>query len=154
MRCYYSLLTDRFPPFGAGSPDDGYPIQVSATNPERLSRLTTFFRSILSIPAYIISYLLLLVENVMSFLAWWTILFLGRLPQGMFEVMELPQRYNVRYSAYGLLLLTGDYPWFQPETEPDVPDASWNEPLPPAASPPSAPLAPEPPPTEPPPPEK
>ena len=48
------LLTDKFPPFGAGSPDDGYPIQVDGEYPEHLSRLTTFFRYFLSIPAYVI----------------------------------------------------------------------------------------------------
>ncbi|HYX83761.1 MAG TPA: DUF4389 domain-containing protein [Gaiellales bacterium] len=119
VRCYASLLTGRFPPFGAGSVTDGYPVQVDADYPERLSRLTTFFRYFLSIPAYILLYLLTLLEAVMAFFAWWVILFIGRLPEGMFEVMELPQRYNSRVTAYLVLLITDAYPWFQDETEPD-----------------------------------
>ena len=71
--------------------------------------------------------------------------------------MELPQRYNVRYTAYAGLLTTDRYPWFQPETEPDEVDVSWNQPLPPtappAASAPTEPLPPlDPPPADPPPP--
>jgi hypothetical protein len=119
VRCYGSLLTGRFPPFGGGSPADGYPVQVRSDYPERLSRLTTFFRYILSWPAYVVLYFLLLLEAVMAFFAWWVILFIGRLPEGMFEVMELPQRYNCRVMAYSLLLVTDRYPWFQDETEPD-----------------------------------
>ena len=36
----------------------------------------------------------------------------------MFEVMELPMRYQRRFTAY-LALLTDAYPWFQEETLPD-----------------------------------
>ena len=116
VRCYLSLLTDRFPPFGGGSPDDGYPIQVSAELPEHLSRLTTFFRGLLSIPAYIVQYFLGILEQLMSVVAWFVIVFTGRLPQSIFEIMELPQRYYVRYNAYSLLLTTDRYPGSSPRT--------------------------------------
>ena len=39
----------------------------------------------------------------------------GRLPHGMFEVMELPHRYQARVTAYAWLL-TDAYPWFQEES--------------------------------------
>ena len=126
------LLTDQFPPFSGGTSGD-YPIRIDVDYQERLSRLTTFFRLLLAIPAGIIQYALNIVAQVMAFVAWFVILFLGRLPEGMYEVMVLPQRYNVRYSAYGLLLLTDEYPWFQRGDGPDVPAPSWNEPLPPPA---------------------
>jgi hypothetical protein len=100
-----------------------------------LSRLTTFFRYPLSIPAGIVANVLFLIEYLMAFAAWFVILFTGKLPKGMFEVMELPQRFNARYTAYSALLITDRYPWFQPETEPTVPDRSWNEPLPPPGTP-------------------
>src|SRR5689334_17643046 len=85
VRCYLSLLTDQFPPFGAGSPEDGYPIQVWAEVPERLSRLTTFFRGLLSIPAYIVQYFLGILEQLMSVVAWFVIVFTGRLPKSIWE---------------------------------------------------------------------
>jgi hypothetical protein len=57
---------------------------------------------------------------MISFAAWWVILVRGRLPYGMFEVMELPPRFQARVSAYSWLL-TDAYPWFQEErgSEPD-----------------------------------
>src|SRR5919198_507333 len=96
-----------------------YPIHTRIEHVPKQSRLTTFFRYFLLIPAYILLYLLTLLEAVMAFFAWWVILFIGRLPEGMFEVMELPQRYNSRVTAYLVLLITDAYPWFQDETEPD-----------------------------------
>ena len=126
---YAGLLTDRFPPF-SGAPSDEYPINITVDYPEQLSRLTTFFRAILQIPAYIVNYALGIVAWLMAIAAWFVILVLGRLPEGMFEVMVLPQRYGVRYGAYAFELVTDRYPWFQSESDPDVPHPSWNEPLP------------------------
>jgi hypothetical protein len=132
---YQWLLVDRFPPFGGGSPDDRYPVQVGVEYPERQSRLTVFFRYFMAIPALLVSYALNILLEILGVFAWFAIIFLGRLPRGLFEVMELPVRYQVRLSAYAFLLLTDEYPWFQPESEPTVPERSWNEPLPPIGDP-------------------
>jgi hypothetical protein len=115
VSCYLYLLTDRFPPFGGWSSGDGYPVQVSVDFPERLSRLTTFFRLIIAIPAYLVMYVLQLLGRLLAFFAWFVVIFTGRLPQGLFEVMEMPQRYQTRTTGY-LMLLTDTYPWFQEET--------------------------------------
>jgi uncharacterized protein DUF4389 len=125
VSCYLFLLTDRFPPFTGGSPDDGYPVQVSVDWPERLSRLTTFFRLFMAIPAYLVLYVLQLLGRLLAFFAWFVVVIMGRLPKGLFEVMELPQRYQLRVMAY-LFLVTDAYPWFQDETLPDP--APWTGP--------------------------
>jgi Domain of unknown function (DUF4389) len=118
VSCYLMLLTDKFPPFSGGSPGDGYPVQVSVDHSERLSRLTTFFRLILAIPAYLVAYVLRLLGQLLAVFAWFVILVIGRLPIGLFEVMELPMRYQLRFTSY-LFLLTDAYPWFQEETLPE-----------------------------------
>ncbi len=115
---YYYLLTDKFPPFGGGAPGDGYPVQLSVDFPDRLSRLTTFFRSLMAIPAEIVLYFLGLLGAVLAFFAWIVVIILGRLPRGLFELMELPQRYQARVNGY-VFLLTDTYPWFQEETRED-----------------------------------
>jgi heme A synthase len=46
----------------------------------------------------------------------------GRLPAGMFEVMELAHRYQARVTAY-VWLLTAVYPWFQEEAAGSQPPA-------------------------------
>jgi hypothetical protein len=109
--CYWMLATDRFPGFAlSGARDD--PVQLDVDEPARLSRLTTLLRLPLAIPALIVLYFLGLFGAMLSFAAWWTILVIGRLPSGMFEVMELAHRYQARVTAY-LWLLTDVYPWFQ-----------------------------------------
>jgi Domain of unknown function (DUF4389) len=118
VNCYLYLLTDRFPPFSGGSSGDGYPVQVSVDRLERSSRLTVFFRLILVIPAYAVAYVLALLARLLAFFAWFVIVFTGRLPKGLFEVMELPMRYQTRVTGY-VMLLTDVYPWFQEETLPD-----------------------------------
>ena len=125
VSCYGYLLTDKFPPFSGGSPGDGYPVQVSVDWPESLSRLTTFFRLFIAIPAYLVLYVLQLLGRLLAFFAWFVVLIMGRLPKGLFEVMELPQRYQLRVTAY-LVLVTDTYPWFQEETLPDP--APWTGP--------------------------
>ena len=118
VNCYYLILTDKFPPFGGAAPGDGYPVQVSVDVPERLSRLTTFFRTLLAIPAEIVVYFLALLGAILAVFAWIVVIVLGRLPRGLFELMELPQRYQMRVNGY-LFLVTDVYPWFQEETRED-----------------------------------
>src|SRR5215216_7733407 len=52
VRAYTLLIADPFPGF-TGKP--GYPIDLEVDPPERQSRLTVFFRSILAIPAMIVA---------------------------------------------------------------------------------------------------
>jgi hypothetical protein len=115
VSCYLFLLTDRFPPFGGGSSGDGYPVHVSVDWPDHLSRLTTFFRIITAIPAWLVLQVLSSLVPLLAFFAWFVVIFTGRLPQSLFEVMEMPQRFQTRTTGY-LFLLTDAYPWFQEET--------------------------------------
>ncbi len=108
---YGFLVRDEFPPFGGG---DEYPIQYELAYPEHMSRLTTFFRIILFIPHYIVIGLLNVALEVVTFIAWWAILFTGRYPQGMFSFAVGVMRWQQRAGAY-LLLLTDAYPPFSME---------------------------------------
>jgi hypothetical protein len=111
--CYWMLASDRFPSFDLWKAGDD-PVQVDVDEPARLSRLSTLLRLPLSIPALTVLYFLGLFGAMLGFAAWWTILVTGRLPAGMFEVMELAHRYQARVTAY-VWLLTAVYPWFQEE---------------------------------------
>lgn len=124
---YASFLTGRYPPFAFGSSADGYPVRLEIDEPSRLSRLTTFFRLLLLIPAAAVSYLVGIVGAVVWVVAWIVTVVLGRLPQGMHDVLEFVTRYSIRYQAYSLLV-TDRFPWFQPED--GVPPA---EPVPPGS---------------------
>jgi hypothetical protein len=87
---------------------------VAVDEPDRHSRLSVLARLPLAVPAWLVAYFLGLFALMMAFAAWWVILVTGRLPRSMSGVMELPQRYQARVSAYTWLLVD-EYPWFQEE---------------------------------------
>ncbi len=106
--CY--LLTDDYPAFG---PDvDAYPVRLNIAPPEaQYSRLKVLFRIILMIPVYIIAYALNIVAQVGAFLAWFAILFIGRQPKGLQDMIVLGLSYQQRAYTY-MSLITEDWPPF------------------------------------------
>lgn len=120
--CYWMLASDRFPGFSLWEAGDD-PVQLEVDEPARRSRRSTLLRLPLAVPALTVLYFLGLFGAMLSFAAWWTIIASGRLPSGMFEVMELAHRYQARVTAY-VWLLTDAYPWFQ-EEEAGSPPAGW-----------------------------
>ena len=84
--------------------------------PETLSRgtllLKTFFGWLyLGIPHGLALMFYGIAAAVVSFLAWWAILFTGRYPRGMFDFVVGLLRWQMRVNAYALLL-TDAYPPF------------------------------------------
>ena len=111
---YAGLLCDPYPSFG-GDDDPSYPVRMHFAGPlPRYSRLKTFFRAILSIPIWILRYVVNLLFEIAAVAAWFVIVILGRLPRGLFDVMVLANSYTARSDAY-LFLLTETYPPFQDE---------------------------------------
>jgi hypothetical protein len=114
VTAYAALLCDPYPAF-SGAPDDSYPVRMDFAGPlEHYSRLKTFFRLILAIPLVILRYVMGLLLEVGAVAAWIVILFTGKMPRGLFDLMVLANSYTARSDAY-LLLLTETYPPFQDE---------------------------------------
>jgi hypothetical protein len=112
VTAYAALLCDPYPPFW-GSPDPSYPVRMQFEGPlPRYSRVRTFFRFILAIPILILRYVMGLLLEVGAFGAWLVIVFTGKLPRGLFDVLVLANSYTARSDAY-LYLLTETYPPFQ-----------------------------------------
>jgi hypothetical protein len=111
---YAALLTDEYPPFG--SDVDSYPVRLRVAPPkERYSRLKTFFRFILAIPIFIISYAMRIVAEVGALLAWFAIVITGRQPKGLQDMIVLGLSYQQRADTY-VYLLTEDWPPFTDES--------------------------------------
>ena len=89
----------------------GYPITVGVAYPEKLSRLSTFFRFILAIPQNFVLSFVGIVAGILMFFAWWAILFTGKYPKGLFDFVAGYVRWNTRVTGY-LSLLTDKYPPF------------------------------------------
>jgi hypothetical protein len=115
VTAYAVLLSDPYPPF-SGADNPAYPVRMHFSGPlEQYSRLKTFFRIILAIPIMVLRYVLNLLLEVGAFAAWFVILFTGKMPRGLFDLMVLANSYTARSDAY-VFLLTETYPPFQDET--------------------------------------
>jgi Domain of unknown function (DUF4389) len=111
---FYYLLTDEWPPFG-GEEAPNYPIRVGVPEPlGAYDRLKTGLRFIFGIPVYLLALVQSLILGVCAFIAWFAILFTGRLGEGLFTPMRSASAYLTRAGAY-FLLITEDWPPFSYE---------------------------------------
>jgi hypothetical protein len=88
-----------------------YPVELNVEYPDRLSRLTTFFRGFTVIPHLIVLYFIQIAAGVVLFISWWAILFTGRFPKGLFDFTVWSFRWSTRVNGYAYLL-TDKYPPF------------------------------------------
>jgi len=88
-----------------------YPVKLEVVYPEKLSRLSTFFRFLLIIPQVIVLYFLGIVAGVIIFISWFAILFIGKYPRPLFDFMVGYFRWSIRVTGYSYLL-TDKYPPF------------------------------------------
>jgi hypothetical protein len=88
-----------------------YPVTFKADYVEKRSRLTTFFRLLLAIPHLIAVLFYIFAAEIVTFVAWFALLFTGRYPQGMYDFVAGALRYGTRVCGY-TFLLTDEYPPF------------------------------------------
>jgi hypothetical protein len=106
---YVYLLRDEYPPF---TMDAGrYPVTFEVDYPESLSRWLIFVKWLLAIANMIVLSLVGIVAVVLWVVAWFAILFTGRIPRGIFGFLVGYTRWNYRLTAY-LYLMTDKYPPF------------------------------------------
>ena len=111
---FYYLLNDEWPPFGGEEAPD-YPVRVGVAPPlDEFSRMKTLFRLIIGIPVYLLGIVQALILAVCTIIAWFAILFTGKLPEGLFNPMRSATAYLTRAGAY-FLLMTEDWPPFSYE---------------------------------------
>ena len=91
-----------------------YPVSLKVEYPEKLSRLTTFFRCFMIIPHAIILYFLNIAAGIIWIISWFAILFTGLYPRSLFDFMTYYFRWSTRVNGYSYLL-TDKYPPFSGE---------------------------------------
>lgn len=105
---YTALLRDEYPPFG----DDAYPAELRLPSPYGpRNRLTVGFRPILAIPHLLLLPFLAIAWGCTTLVAWFAILFTGRMPVGLARFGTHAMQWITRVEAY-LLLLHDEYPPF------------------------------------------
>jgi hypothetical protein len=113
---YLFLATDKWPGF-SGDPNFDYPEKLHLGEPLAVyDRVKVLFRLIVGIPVYLITYALNIVAQIAAFLSWFTIVFTGRQPEGIYQMLRLGLSYQHRATPYWLLL-TEDWPEFTQEDD-------------------------------------
>ena len=92
-----------------------YPVTFTHEPPETLERWRPLVSWLLVIPHLLVLYVVQLVAGVCSFIAWFVILFTGKLPEGLAGPIALSIRYQMRATTYAYFL-HGEYPPFSFDT--------------------------------------
>ncbi len=107
---YFALLTDEYP-----STVEPQRIHIDLDYPDvqrDLNRGLPLVKWLLAIPHFIVLFALTLAALVVVVLAWFSILFTGRYPRGLFDFVVGVGRWWLRVDAYAFLLITDRYPPF------------------------------------------
>lgn len=104
---YLGMLRDEYPPFG----DAPYPMELHLEYPGEQSRLLLFGRWFLMIPLAFWLVIVGLWATVLSFIAFFAILFTGNIPEDIFESLVGVFRYSLKVTLYQYVL-TDTWPGF------------------------------------------
>ena len=115
VTAYLLLMTDRYPPFSLATSEDDN-VFLSAEYPPSVERWRPFVAWLLIIPYLIIASLLLAVAQICSILAFFTIIFTKRIPEGIFDIMRVGLNWQMRANFYSYWLYT-EYPPFSWDDE-------------------------------------
>jgi len=108
---YLALMDDRYP-----STDETQSVQLDYDYPDvsrDLNRWLPLVKWFLAIPHYIVLFFLAIASVVSVVIAWFAILFTGRYPRGLFDLVEGSIRWGQRVVAYAFLMVTDQYPPFR-----------------------------------------
>jgi hypothetical protein len=108
---YLYLMTDRYPPFSTKD-DPSFPVRFNIDYPEPgVDRWRPLVHWLLIIPYAIVAAVLGYLAGIVSFIALFAILFTKRFPEGMFNLVLIPFRWQARANAYAYFLVTRYPPW-------------------------------------------
>ena len=108
---YILLWRDEYP-----STDEEQAVHLDIAYPDvegQLNRFMPLVKWLLAIPHYIVLTVLWIVALVVTVIAWFAILIVGRYPRGMFDFVVGVDRWSYRVIAYAFLLTTDRYPPFR-----------------------------------------
>lgn len=94
------------------------PVNLTVEYPEHLSRVLLFFKWLLAIPLYIGLFFYAVSAGIVTFIAFWAILFIGRYPQVMFNHVRGYLEWQFKIYAYFPLLMSDS--WFPEEVDYEV----------------------------------
>lgn len=108
---YLFLLTDAYP-----STDEEQVVHLRLPYPDAARSLSPglpLIKWLLAVPHYVMLIVLGIAACFAVILAWFAILFTGRYPEALFDLVVGVQRWCLRVTAYAFLLTTDEYPPFR-----------------------------------------
>ena len=99
-----------------------YPATFTLDAPEKIARWRPLVQWVLAIPHFIILYVFGIVAQLIAVIAWFVIVFTGKLPQGLAKVLVTYNRYNTRVFTYAGFLHDQYPPFSFPDTDEDPGD--------------------------------
>ncbi len=107
---YLALMSDTYP-----STDEAQSVHLELDYPDvprELNRWLPLAKWFLAIPHFIALLFLGTAAVVTVVIAWFAVIFTGRYPRGIFDLVEGVLRWALRVDAYAFLLITDRYPPF------------------------------------------
>src|ERR1700694_2730855 len=110
VTAYLALLDDRYP-----STDEEQSVHLDFAYPEvrQMNRWLPLVKWLLAIPHYVVLFFLGIAVLVSIVVAWFAILFTGRYPRSLFDLVVGVMRWSNRVNAYAFTLVTDQYPPFR-----------------------------------------
>ena len=96
-------------------PPSAYPATMAFDPPERIANWRPLVQWILAIPHFIVLSALRSVAEILAVISWFSIVFTGRLPDGIAKVQAMHLRYQTRLALYAEFLQE-EYPPFNYDT--------------------------------------
>lgn len=110
---YLALLTDIYP---STDEEQNVHLEISYPDAEKdLSQNLPLIKWFLAIPHYIMLAFIACAAIICDIFIWFAILFTGRVPRGLFDLIVGFYRWGIRVSAYALFQFTDKYPPFSME---------------------------------------
>ena len=107
---YMFLLTDQYP---STVEEQSIHLEIDYPDVETdLNRYLPLVKWFLAIPHYFVLFFLGIGAVVATIFAWFSILFTGEFPRGLFDYIVGVNRWVLRVTAYAFLLVTDEYPPF------------------------------------------
>ncbi len=112
---YQLLITDKYPAYSMDEqPEDT--VRLYAAYPETVERWRPFVAWLLIIPYLFVAALIGWVGSICSFIAFFTIIFTKKIPEGLFDVIRISLVWQMRAGFYNYWLST-EYPPFEWDEE-------------------------------------
>ncbi len=111
VEAYLMLLRDDYP-----STDERQGVHIDVPYPDvegELNRFLPLVKWILAIPHYVVLAIIGSLAFLVTIIAWFAILIVGRYPRELFLFVEGTLRWGMRVTAYAFLLTTDRYPPFR-----------------------------------------